>query len=648
MALVKPTLTFELGLTAGFHDATTSVAWTDITNYVISWSTGRGREPKRPPAHFDPGQADLLLNNRDRRFDPTNTAGPYYPNLQPARVRLRIRATWDAGAGPVTYDVITAFVKRWPPEWTATATSVVKITAVDAMGAPLNLAQIAGSIWQTMVRHDKPLAWYRLGEGSGTLAADSTPHRHDGQYQGSPELGKDSLVITDTADKAARFVTGSRLSIPDKNLIPGYPFTVESWFRCSTDISGARMILCAFDGPSAGWRQVVQIFISQAAFGAEAGKVIAFVGNPYPTTATQTNSTITVNDGAVHHLVVVFRSSTDIDIYIDGADRTFVWATNAHTFPNDLLTGYAIGNNPAASFGDFRFGVDAGDVLDEVVIYDYALSTTRIVKHYQGGAYFIGEASGSRVIRLLEEADWPTAVDVDVDPGESLLVMVTSAGGVVANLQKVEDSEQGAIFIDESGKLVFHDRHHILAAPYTVSQVTLEQGVGTLAYEPPVLWGNDDAELYNAATGSRVGGPVYTVVDETSQDAYGERPLPSMDGLLNLSDSEVVDLLTYRVSKYAQPTPTVRQVRLHPAAQPALYPYVLGLGLRSRITVKVAPPGGGPVFSQESHIERITHEVDATGDWWTTWDISAADTASYLTLDDPVRGLLDSGNLVAF
>lgn len=643
MALVKPTLTFELGLTAGFHDATTSVAWTDITNYVISWGTGRGREPKRPPAHFDPGQADLLLNNRDRRFDPTNTASPYYPNLQPARVRLRITATW-AGT---PYKVITAFVKRWPPEWTATATSVVKITAVDAMGAPLNLAQVAGSIWQTMVRHDKPLAWYRLGEGSGTLAADSTPHRHDGQYQGTPELGKDSLVITDTADKAARFVTGSRLSIPEKNLIPNYPFTVECWFRCSTDVTGARMILSAYDGPTSGWRQFVQIFIAQAAFGADAGKIIATVANPYPT-GTQVTSSVTVNDGGVHHLAVRFNFSTDFDIFIDGVDRTGAVIANAHAFPNDLLTGYGIGNNPAATFGDFRFGFDANDVLDEVVIYHYALSNSRIVKHYQGANYFIGEASGSRVIRLLEEADWPTAVDVDVDSGESLLVMATSAGGVVANLQKVEDSEQGALFIDESGKVVFHDRHRLMQPPYTVSQVTLEQGVGTLAYEPPVLWGNDDAELYNSATGSRVGGPTYTIEDEASQDAYGERPLPSMEGLLNLADSEVVDLLTYRVSRYAQPTPTVRQVRLHPAAQPALYPYVLGLGLRSRITVKVAPPGGGPVFSQESHIERITHEVDAGGDWWTTWDISAADTASYLTLDDPVRGLLDSGNLIAF
>lgn len=638
MALVKPTLTFELGLTAGFRDLLSTVTWTNITPYVISWSTSRGREPKKPPSHFDPGQVTLTLNNRLRGFDPTNAVGPYYPNLQPARVRLRITATYLG----TPYPVFCGYVKRWPPEWSGPATSTTKITAVDALGAPLNLAQIYGSLWETVVRHDKPKVWLRLDDGSGTLAVDSTANRFDGQYQGGPTLGQAGLVATDQSGKSVCFVTGSRASLPYKNLITGYPLTFECWFQLGPVSGAAHMFLSAYDGPSAGNRQFFQIFVSSVS----AGKIVAVVTNPYPT-GTQVTSTITVDDNTRHHLVVVMTSSTNFKIYIDGTDRTSVDASNAHAFPTDLITGYAVGNNPASSFGDFRFGVASTDLLDEVAIYDTALSTGRISKHYAAGVGYGGllAASGAHVIRLLGEADWPG--DYDVDSGESLLQTLTTAGSVVANLQKIEDSEQGALFVDESGVVVFQGRHALLSAPYNTSQVTLQQGVGTLAYEAPVTWGNDDAELYNVASGSRVGGPTYTVADDTSVDTYGERPLSAASGLWNASDAEVVDLLTYRVQKYATPMSSVRQVRLHPAADPALYPYVLGLGLRSRITVKVAPPGGGAVFSQESHIERITHEVDDKGDWWTTWDISAADSTTYWVLDDPVRGALDAGNRLA-
>lgn len=640
MALVKPTLTFELGLTAGFRDALSSVVWTDVTDYVESWSTSRGREPRKPPATFEPGTATLTLNNRGRRFDPTNTAGPYYPNLKPARVRLRIRATWLG----VPYDVFTGYIKRWPPEWTASATSTVKITAVDALGAPLNLPQVYGTILETVVRHDRPLAWWRMAETSGTLAADATMNRHDGQYQGSPTLGQASLVDIEPNSKSVRYVAGSRLSVPDKNLIPGYPFTFECWFKSGTATTASKMFFSAYDGSSTNQSQMVQIFIS--ASGADSGKILVLVANPYPT-GYQIKSSITVNDLVRHHLVVVFASSNDFKMYLDGTDVTVYAGGGAHSFPNDLITGYAIGNNPAAAFGDFYFGETADDLLAEVAVYDYALSPARIDKHYEGGTGYASflAASGVVIGRLLDEADWSSA-DRDLDTGEAYLQNVYPAGGVTAAMQKVEESEQGALFVNEAGVVVFQDRHALQRAPYTTSQVTLGQDAGDQPYEPPVVWGNDDAELFNRATGARIGGPTYTVTDEDSRDEYGERPLPAVTGLLNQDDDEVVDLLTYRVSKYAQPVSSVRQVRLHPAAVPALYPYVLGLGLRSRVTVKVAPIGGGPTFSQESHIERITHAVDANGDWFTTWDVSAAESASYLILDEAVRGTLDSGNLI--
>lgn len=635
MAFVKPTLTFELGLTAGFRDLLSTVAWTDITPYVLSWSTSRGREPKKPPSHFEAGTASLTLNNRDRRFDPTNTSSPYSPNLRPARVRLRIRATYSA----VTYDVFTGYIKRWPPEWSAPAVATTKITAVDALGAPLNLARIYGSLFETTVRHEKPRMWLRMAEGSGTFAADATINRLDGQYQGAPTLGQPSLLFTDASSKSVRFVAGSRLSLPYRNLIAGYPFSVECWFKAATG-TATRAILMGSDGamPSA---QEVEVYISGTA--PHAGQVVASVAGALPT-RTRVKSTSLVNDNFRHHLVVVFTSSTDFKVYLDGTLNNTAIETNAHSFPANLTAGYAVGNTVGGV--ESRFGNSADDLLAEVVIYPSALTASRINKHYAAGTGYASflKNSGAHAIRLLEEADWPG--DYLIDTGAAQLQTATTAGSVVSNLQVIEDSEQGALFVDEAGRIVFHGRYALDAAPYNTSQVTLEQGVGTLAYEAPVTWGNDDAELFNSAEGSRQGGGSFTVRDEASVTDYGERPLGAVNGLWNEADSEVVDLLTWRVAKYAQPVSSVRQVRLHPAALNALYPHVLGIGLRELVTVKVAPPGGGPVFSQPSRVERISHAVDDKGDWFTTWDVSAADDATVLTTDHASLGLLDSTPLL--
>src|SRR4051812_10986829 len=72
----------------------TSPSWTDISAYVKSSSPTRGRDSEFDD--FGPGTNSLRLNNKDRRFDPSYTAGPYYGYLLPMR---RVRQYVD---GPLT------------------------------------------------------------------------------------------------------------------------------------------------------------------------------------------------------------------------------------------------------------------------------------------------------------------------------------------------------------------------------------------------------------------------------------------------------------------------------------------------------------------------------------------------------------------
>lgn len=105
--------------------ALASRTWNDITNYVQSFHIRRGKQ--RMLDRFESGSMDMTLKNLDRRFDPTNTSGPYSPNLAPLNA---VRAGFVISGQ--TYWVYTGFVERWPQIWKGPTWAEVDITCVDA------------------------------------------------------------------------------------------------------------------------------------------------------------------------------------------------------------------------------------------------------------------------------------------------------------------------------------------------------------------------------------------------------------------------------------------------------------------------------------------------------------------------------------
>lgn len=84
----------------------------DISSTVRSVSTNRGR--RRALERFGTGTATITLDNRDRAFDPTNTASPYYnatvgvTGVVPS-IPVVIRATWNG----VTYPLFRGWIDSW-------------------------------------------------------------------------------------------------------------------------------------------------------------------------------------------------------------------------------------------------------------------------------------------------------------------------------------------------------------------------------------------------------------------------------------------------------------------------------------------------------------------------------------------------------
>ena len=84
----------------------------DISSAVRSVSTSRGR--RRALERFGTGTASVVLDNRDRAFDPTNTASPYYnatigvTGVVPS-IPIVIRATWNG----TTYPIFRGWIDSW-------------------------------------------------------------------------------------------------------------------------------------------------------------------------------------------------------------------------------------------------------------------------------------------------------------------------------------------------------------------------------------------------------------------------------------------------------------------------------------------------------------------------------------------------------
>lgn len=213
---------------------------------------------------------------------------------------------------------------------------------------------------------DTPLAYWRLGEASGSAMVDASGSARDGTYVGGPTLGAagavtdgDTAVSFDGIDDHANVPHGAWMNVAD--------LTVEAWIK--TTATGTALILDR-DGADTGDR-VFQFRVDNGKLQfiriADANGVIA--------TASAT-SVASVNDGAWHQVAATYSDNSTIRLYIDGAA--------------DSVVTDALGGLRQATTRHMLLGINGNGsqvtwfpgVIDEVAVYGTALSAERIAAHY--------------------------------------------------------------------------------------------------------------------------------------------------------------------------------------------------------------------------------------------------------------------------
>ena len=222
---------------------------------------------------------------------------------------------------------------------------------------------LAQSQYAANVLSDRPVAYYRLGEGPGsTVAVDSSGNAHNGTYEPSLVLGVPGLIV-DPGNTAVNFANGGDVVIPDAadlNFVNA-PFTIEAWVNGTLSVPINRRV---FD------------------------KIVASTPNGYGLDITSSGvrllgcsdfgPPIALSDDTSYHIIGVSDGAGVGSIYVNGL--LVIWGPfigwSAYTGPAHI----AVANDGSAQFDG---------VIDEVAVYNYSLTPSRVLAHYEAGINFL-------------------------------------------------------------------------------------------------------------------------------------------------------------------------------------------------------------------------------------------------------------------
>ena len=562
-------------------------------------------------------------------------------------LQLEVGASASAYTLPgVTYPVYAGFTERWPSTWDNEVTyGVVKPTGVDAF-ALLSQVTLSDPLTEE-INNRNPRFLYKLDDPSSSKTfADST-----GNYPPAPiESSKAgaATIAPGTSITATNTTTGT---------YTGSSGTVTTWTTSSpgspnqTPLSVISLSDAGIKGPTnpKAWTRMVAFRYTGPAITGGAVLWSSFGWNDPGSAAI----VIELNTSGMLQLTTRDINGTIANFTAAGgtncADGNWHLALVTFDIANGWLQVCQDGIQPNEGYdisptGNSPFGlvVDSiGGLLDnarasggnwggdisfvaEFPTPFYENDITAIYGAWKNS--FAGDSTDARYQRILNWAGYQGNASLQPGLTTNMGPAATDGQDALSALQDVVDTENGAHFVDRSGTVVFQSR----AARYNATvpaYVFGERGdLGEWPYEDIAL-DYDSTHLGNVVQVTQAEtSQVFTATDAVSIAAYFPRTLTRT--VNSASSGECQDAASYLLSRYRQPQPRVDSIKLHPGANPALWPVCLSLELGTRIRV-MRRPFGAPPIQLDLYVENITWTFDDQNDAWLELQCSPADTTPY-------------------
>ena len=247
----------------------------------------------------------------------------------------------------------------------------------------------ASSAYQSAVVADSPSAYYRLGESSGTSAADQTSNSNTATTHGTTTWGAAGAIASDSSDNAIT-LDGSNgyLDAPDLSSLdaPSSAITLEAWVNPTSGDFGAQKPIIV-KGYTSQSNPYYQYALTMADTGGSPKNVDLYLSIGGTVQAIGVNNTGWTY-GSWSHIVATYDGS-NMKLYVNGQ----LVGSQAQTGTIDnYATSMDIGayaNLPKNS--SYLFGGD----IDEAAVYSTALSAARVQAHYSAAQDISASAPGS-------------------------------------------------------------------------------------------------------------------------------------------------------------------------------------------------------------------------------------------------------------
>jgi hypothetical protein len=225
------------------------------------------------------------------------------------------------------------------------------------------------------------------------------------------------------------------------------------------------------------------------------------------------------------------------------------------------------------------------------------------------------QTSDARVNAVLNSIGW-AAGQRQIGTGVSILQAAVFPADdqttAQAHLLAVADSENGLLFCNGQGNLVFIGRRQLIqSSPGSASQATFRDAQGTSGYPCVELVPSYDLDqVFNKWIGTREGEGALpqTAYDSTSATNYFLR-VKQISSLV-VYDAEVLNQVQWKLSRFSQPLDRVESITLMPLStgEPAMASAILSREVGDRITILETPPG----FSSQQSNDYVIQHLEGT------------------------------------
>lgn len=294
---------------------------------------------------------------------------------------------------------------------------------------------------------------------------------------------------------------------------------------------------------------------------------------------------------------------------------------------------------------DYNFGLDGDDTVSVTCADDFYLLAQTVTDT----THLSKEFSGARISAVLDlpEVDYPSGAARSIATG----TVEIGGGGdynlelgqvVLDYLQLVNNAEQGRLFIDREGVLVFENRvGATLSSPVASFH---DDGTQYPYRNVDISFGAD--KVVNLVYVSTINNKSANASNSASQAEYFIQSIAVTGSLLDTT-AAAQDLADYLLSPQPEATFTAIEVAFSQLTD-AQRDVVATIDVGNTISIQKQFINGATLsdISQELAIEGVEHYIDYVGGHVARFYTSPTTIVYQLILDDPVYGVLDALNVL--